>query len=284
MRWSKSIILTLVFLLALPAFAQPSLSDLFQIGQALQSRRGSSDLENALRLGGVIIQMSSRGSYQERVPYNRYPHQPRYPDLRVPTPAPQPPQHPATVSGRPAGYEYIAVGGKTTRLDPSYLPLTINPGDQYHYQTVEKAVEIWNNAGMGALFQVTSGPADLTVDWSGRSVTPGTRAETRLHTSRNVVVPSSISVRTEGRDRYELARVMTHELGHVLGLDHSQHRGDMMYRSEQQGELALSNRDIQMLHWLYSQPDYVPVVGATNTRAALNSYSLNSFNCEGHEH
>jgi len=278
MRWSKSLFFTLVLLLTVPGFAQPSLRDILQVGGVLQQRRGSSDLEQAIRLGGVIIQMSRGSDYGSRQPSYRVPQSPRYPEVRYPTSrAPrQVPRPPVSVGGRPAGYDHIAVAGKTTRLDPSSLPLTINPGDQYHYQTVEKAVSIWNNAGLGTLFQVTTGPADLTVDWSGSSVSPGSRAETRMQTSRSMVVPSSISVRSGHRDQYELARVMTHELGHVLGLDHSDYRGDMMYRSEQPGDLALSERDVQMLHWLYSQPDFVPVVGATRTRSGVNGFALQS--------
>ena len=64
MRWSKSIFFTLVLLLTVPGFAQPSLRDILQVGGALQQRRGSSDLEQAIRLGGVIIQMTGRGDYQ----------------------------------------------------------------------------------------------------------------------------------------------------------------------------------------------------------------------------
>ena len=284
MRWSKSILFTLVLLLSLPGFAQPSLRDILQVGGVLQQRRGSSDLEQAIRLGGVIIQMSRRGDYQSRQPSYRVPQRPRYPEVRYP--APPTPQPPVSVGGRPAGYDHIAVSGKSTRLDPSALPLTINPGDQYHYQTVQKAAELWNSAGQGELFRVTTGPADLTVDWTGSNVSAGSRAETRMKTSRRVVVPDSISVRSGNRDRYELARVMTHELGHVLGLDHSSYQGDIMYRSEQPGDLALSERDVQMLYWLYSQHDFVPVVGSTRLGDGVQTFGLQpvSFFCShGHK-
>lgn len=284
MRWSNSVLFTLVLLLTVPGFAQPSLRDILQVGGVLQQRRGSSDLEQAIRLGGVIIQMSRRGDYQSRQPSYRVPQNPRYPEVRYPAPAPRTPQPPASVGGRPAGYDHIAVSGKSTRLDPSALPLTINPGNQYHYQTVQKAVELWNSAGQGELFRVTTGPADLTVDWTGSNVSAGSRAETRMKTSRRVVVPDSISVRSGNRDRYELARVMTHELGHVLGLDHSDYHGDIMYRSEQPGDLVLSERDVQMLHWLYSQHDFVPVVGATRTRTTVNGFALQPASFCPHDH
>lgn len=170
------------------------------------------------------------------------------------------------------------------RLDPSSLPLTINPGSPHHLQTVQKAVDIWNNAGLGTLFAVTHGQADITVDWSGSAVSPGARAETRMKTSRNLVVPSGISVKTGNRNRYQLARVMTHELGHVLGLDHSSSREDIMYRSESNGDLALSARDQQMVRWLYSQSQYVPVVGATNSGAGARAFALKPSSFCGHDH
>jgi Matrixin len=161
------------------------------------------------------------------------------------------------------------------RLDPTRLPLTINPGDAAHLQIVQKSVDLWNRGGLGTLFAVTSGPADITVDWTGRSVSPGARAETRMSTSSNLVVPSGISVKQGDRSPYDLARVMTHELGHVLGLDHSHSKGDIMFRSEAPGgDLVLSDRDLQMLKWLYSQNNYVPVVGSTSQPTGQASFAL----------
>jgi hypothetical protein len=287
MRWSYALTFTLVLLFAHPALAQPTLRDVLEVGRILNHRSGS-DVEQVLRVGGVLIQVRNRGTQRER---RRMPRQrQRYPEVQYPRPRPRPRTQPQTypaqrpqtqrqpqprvVQGKPQGYDYIAVSGKTTRLDPTSLPLTINPGSSYHVQTVQKAVDIWNSAGMGTLFAVTNGPADITVDWTGSRVSAGARAETRMQTSSTMVVPSGISVKSQNRGRYELARVMTHELGHVLGLDHSTSRGDIMYRAETQGDLALSQRDVQMLRWLYAQPQYVPVVGATRTRGTVNSFAL----------
>ena len=289
MRWTKVLVFTLTLFLLQPVWAQPSLRDIMQVSQAIHNRRGSgSNIEQAIRVGGMIIRIAQprRGT----TPVQRLPRtQPRYPNIPTTYPRRQPrtaPAPPVSVpgAGKPQGYDYIAVGGKTMRLDPSSLPLTVNPGGGQHAQSVQKAVQIWNSAGLGTLFAVTNGPADITVDWSGRAVSPGARAETRMRTSRSMVVPSGISVKSGGRNHYQLARVMTHELGHVLGLDHSDSSGDIMYRSETNGDLALSARDLQMVRWLYSQSQYVPVVGSTQGRAGTTSFALQPNSFCGHDH
>ena len=284
------LILSLVLFSSPIAWAQPDFSDILRTTGVLRGQRGGSDLDKAIQIGSAIyrIHRSRKGksaSIPRTIPGLPQPRKaPRSPQPQTTPPQTQPAPRTAE-RGRPSGYDYIAVNGKPMRLDPNKLPLSINPGQGEHAAIVRKSIELWNNAGLGTLFVVTQDPADLTVDWSGRSVSPGARAETRMKTSSRIVIPSSISVKKGQKSSYHLARVVTHELGHVLGLDHSQNPNDIMYRSEGQGDLVLSERDLKMLRWLYSQNDYIPVVGSTKSPTGIFSglhFQPTSF-C-GHHH
>ncbi|MGE0491356.1 MAG: matrixin family metalloprotease [Vulcanimicrobiota bacterium] len=223
--------------------AQPALADKGSILNDLLHRAGG------IRVGGVVIQVGG-GSRSPR----------GFPRRQPAPPLPAPPQT-TSPDGRPAGYAFISSGGRPIRVDPTVLPLTINPGDRRYAPAVANAITAWNQAGLGTFFALSDGPADLTVDWSGRGLSPGSRAETRMSRSAQQVVPSDIRVRPDGRDLPQLSRIMTHELGHVLGLDHSDFAGDIMYHSEQDYPGQLTQRDHQMLVWIYSQQNYTPVVG-----------------------
>ncbi len=257
MKKTVYLLLAVLLLSTLPTTAQPRLRDLIGQGRMV---RGDSDVERLIRFGGVLFELHQRRQMRRRSPQT-FP--PRRGSQTVPN-----------YDGRPGGYDHIAVGGRSLRLDPTILPLTINPGESRYHAIMSEATAVWNTAGLGTFFALTNGPADLTIDWSGRAVSPGARAETRMSTSSRVVVPIGISVRSGRQSPAELARVMAHELGHVLGFDHSQDQNDLMYRSERRLPLALSARDRQMLTWLYSQRDYVPVIGATDQRSNPTSFAL----------
>lgn len=271
--------------------------NLGDLSQILGGRSNSQDVRQAVAIANILIQMSSRRSPRQVPRQYPRPQAPRYPQPQtrypreVPRTQPRPPVQPApSTAQRPAGYAFIDNGGRPIRLDPRVLPLTINPGRREYQQVVSHAVSEWNSVGLGQLFALTDGPADLTIDWSGSKVSPGARAETRMMRSRNQVVPVDLSVRPAGRSRQQLARVMTHELGHVLGLDHSNDRRDIMYRSEQNAALGLTARDKQMARWVYSRRDYTPIIGQTDrgrmpsTAFAARSSGVVERVCRGHSH
>lgn len=270
MKWTKALgVFVLSLALVVPASAQ-SLQDLLRV-----SNGRSSKAQKIAVIGSVLYQISQ----SQRQRQNRMPTLPNYPQMppqqRAPVyyPPQAPPQPNTRASYRPAGYSALEVAGRPTRLDPSRVPLTVNAGHPAYQDLVHHAVQQWNSAGVGPLFAVTQGQADLTVDWSGSRVSPGARAETRMIRSASQVVPVALSVRTEGRNREQLARVLTHELGHVLGLDHSNDSRDVMFTSEQNRPTGLTERDLQMVRWLYTQNSYTPIIGQTqraNTVFARN--------------
>ena len=291
----STLILTLCLLMALPGLSQTvtfggsSSGNNFGVGDVINilgagrsngpiiggggyggGNSRNDKLQTAIQIAGVLYQISRSRNQNPTYPSTPYPSTPYpnnpYPNNPYPESYPEYPTTPSNSGGllRPDGYDAISFSGRTIKLDPSILPLSVNPGDGRYQYEVESAVQTWNNAGLGQLFELTNGQADLTIDWSGSRVSSGARAETRMAYSRTAVVPTDLSVKVGGRSKDQLARIMTHELGHVLGLDHSDNPNDVMYRSEQYRTTGLSQRDRQMLHWIYSQNNYTPVVGRTD--------------------
>ncbi len=282
-------LLGLSILLALPASAQnfpfpipggrdlsiqlPGGGNLGNLPVQLPGQRSSrfGDRDQMIQIIGTVAGVLMERHQRNRAPQNypNYPQPQTYPD-----PYPRTPNYPAPSStGRPADYDVItASNGLPARLDPSSLPLKIYSNNPAYHTAFAEGITLWNGAGIGPVFAVSSERnADLIVDWSGRGVAAGARAETRMMTRNGQFIPTQITVRPSNLSMGDLSQVMTHELGHVLGLDHSDNRNDVMYRSEQRrGVAQLSQRDRQMLHWLYSQERYAPMVAGGGAQGFLS--------------
>ncbi len=88
-----------------------------------------------------------------------------------------------------------------------------------------------------------------------------------------IVNGQSFTWRTDGSEKYhDLANSMTHEVGHFLGLDHSDARDATMYPSAPTGETDkrdLAQDDLQGLYFLYGNGDAPPEFEIFNPDTAL---------------
>lgn len=174
----------------------------------------------------------------------------------------------------PSGYQVLRQFGKPCRLDPASLPWRIGTSDPRMEPIVTHALQTWNaeglRLGVGPFFAapLPDRPVDLVIDWSGRGLPPdkaggvywdaglGYRRVTRLVMDGKHRVPDG-----------NRAQILLQELGHVLGLSHSEDRGDVMFTVMQTRRLRsvssarLTARDRAALEWLYAQPEWVPIVG-----------------------
>ena len=75
-------------------------------------------------------------------------------------------------------------------------------------------------------------------------------------------------------DESEVYHTILHEIGHALGLGHSNNPEDIMYTPHQYGVVKLSQRDINSVRWLYDLP-----VG-TSAQSLGSAYSLNYQNID----
>lgn len=174
---------------------------------------------------------------------------------------------PATAVPCPGGYEILRVDGAVVRARAEDLPFRLYSEDARQARVLAHALATWNTAGQGTFFVLVADPrqADLELDWTGRGLRPQAAGMTRMTLSAARAVPRGIVI-DGSRPEGTLTAVLIHELGHVLGLDHSRVPADIMYETEQNCDalpaeaLGLSNRDRKALAWLYGQTQFVPVL------------------------
>lgn len=181
-------------------------------------------------------------------------------------------QHQPPTDGRVAGYDTITYQGQPCAVNRQNLPLLVYSSSPGQAHLLQYAAQTWNEAGqrMGGIkfIEVINGPAHgaIEVDWSGRGMPAGAAGLTTMMKSRDGVRVTGIGIKPmRSASQTKLIEVLSHEIGHALGLDHSDDRGDLMYRStrpQSERRQMLSERDFQMLQWLYSLQNAVPIVAA----------------------
>lgn len=174
-------------------------------------------------------------------------------------------EQPGYDASRPTGYATFS--NRIMRIAGDALPLRLYSTDRDAAGSVSQAIDGWNRTaravGIRSLFAAsrTEAGADFVVDWSGRGLSGSTIGMTRMRWGRSRAWVEGVTMRPYDSLGRLAPEVLAHELGHALGLGHSENRRDLMYALAQgYGDVRISPRDRQMVGWLYSQPDYIPIV------------------------
>jgi len=179
-----------------------------------------------------------------------------------------PTQPPINGDGRVENYTLL-YPDKICRWDTTAFPLKVfvdpaptqaGPFGPTLRAAAVAAIDTWDNVivGIPDVFnhETDYDSADIIVRWETMSIDGYTRAtEYEDH-----VAIHKIALSDQIGDPASAALIMGHELGHVLGLNLSGVPGDLMHSHVDPQKTTLTQRDRDMINWLYSRENYIPIL------------------------
>jgi hypothetical protein len=144
--------------------------------------------------------------------------------------------------------EPIRVWVQPQSTEPGFSPDLVSP--------TRRAFLAWNELALGVAFEMIddSTQADVHVTWRAQMVNAKQLGTTFRMTAGSGWVAFAHVILSTSYDIYTVQNAARHEAGHVLGLDHSPDRRDIMAAETEGRQYQLTDADRQTAAWLYRLP------------------------------